>query len=266
MGVLVLRDLGERAEALEWLDRCERESERVGLGFVARDCQLQRALLLAQAGELSRAELELSRAGHQRGTGWRGVHRPQAEAEVASLRGDSTEAIAAAQRAMARVAPGAACFRVWAAVDMAPLLAANGAPDLARDAVAATLATLDDLFPGARGHVHRARMLATRACLQFDAGEPDAACESVRACFDEAPWTTSLKNFVNGHSATRSASSHSAGTSPRLGKVGRSPDSCFVPEWEPPRTTGQLAGADPEPSSSRDWVSRKTKRPKVFCG
>jgi DNA-binding SARP family transcriptional activator/ATP/maltotriose-dependent transcriptional regulator MalT len=186
MVVLVLRDLGEREQALEWLDRCERESERVGLGFVARDCQLQRALLLAQAGELSRAELELSRAGHQRGTGWRGVHRPQAEAEVASLRGDSTEAIAAAQRAMARVAPGAACFRVWAAVDMAPLLAANGAPELARDAVAATLATLDDLFPGARGHVHRARMLATRACLQFDAGEPDAACESVRDCFEQA--------------------------------------------------------------------------------
>jgi len=87
---------------------------------------------------------------------------------------------------MARVAPGAACFRVWAAVDMAPLLAANGAPGLARDAVAATLATLDDLFPGARGHVHRARMLATRACLQFDAGEPDAACESVRDCFEQA--------------------------------------------------------------------------------
>ena len=33
MVVLVLRDLGERAQALDWLDRCERESERVGLGL-----------------------------------------------------------------------------------------------------------------------------------------------------------------------------------------------------------------------------------------
>jgi DNA-binding SARP family transcriptional activator len=186
MVVLVLRDLGERAQALEWLDRCEREAERVGLGFVARDCQLQRALLLAQAGDLSGAELELSRAGRQRGTGWRGVHRPQAEAEVANLRGESPEAIAAALRALERVAPGAVCFRVWATVDMAPLLAANGAPDLARDAVATTLGTLDDVFPGERGRAHRARLLATRACLEFDAGEPGAACDSVRRCFDEA--------------------------------------------------------------------------------
>jgi ATP/maltotriose-dependent transcriptional regulator MalT/DNA-binding SARP family transcriptional activator len=186
MVVLVLRDLGERAKALEWLDRCERESERVGLGFVARDCQLQRALLLAQAGDLSGAELELSRAGRQRGTGWRGVHRPQAEAEVASLRGATADAVTAAQRALARVAPGAVCFRVWAAVDMAPLLAANGAPDLARQAVDTTLATLDERFPGERGRLHRARLLAARACLQFDGGEPAEACESVRWCFHQA--------------------------------------------------------------------------------
>jgi DNA-binding SARP family transcriptional activator len=186
MLVLVLRDLGERAQALDWLDRCERESERIGLGFVARDCQLQRALLLAQAGDLSGAELQLSRAGHQRGAGWRGVHRPQAEAEVASLRGDTGEAVAAAQRALRRVGPGAVCFRVWAAVDMAPLLAANGAPELARDAIETTIATLDERFPGPRGRVHRARLLATRACLQLDGGEPEAACESVARCFAEA--------------------------------------------------------------------------------
>jgi tetratricopeptide (TPR) repeat protein len=186
MVVLVLRDLGERAQAFEWLDRCERESERIGLGFVARDCQLQRALLLAQAGDLSGAELELSRAGRQRGTGWRGVHRPQAEAEVASLRGATGEAVAAAQRALARVAPGAVCFRVWATVDMAPLLAANGAPDLARDAIDTTLATLDAVFPGARGRLHRARLLAARACLQFDGGKPGEACDSVRRCFHQA--------------------------------------------------------------------------------
>jgi ATP/maltotriose-dependent transcriptional regulator MalT/DNA-binding SARP family transcriptional activator len=186
MVVLVLRDLGERAEALEWLDRCEHEAEAVGLGFVARDCQLQRALLLAQAGDLAGAELELSRAGHQRGTGWRGVHRPQAEAEIASLRGDAVAAVAAAQRALERVTPGAVCFRVWATVDMAPLLAANGAPDLAHVALARTMKTLDERFPGEAGRLHRARLLAARACLEYEAGEPDAACESLQRCFIEA--------------------------------------------------------------------------------
>src|SRR3954452_17732589 len=100
MVVLVLRDLGERSAALGWLDRCEQEAERAGMGFVERDCQLQRASLLAQLGDLSGAELELARAGPRRGTGWRGVHRGEAEAQVASLRGDSAEAVAAAQRAL----------------------------------------------------------------------------------------------------------------------------------------------------------------------
>ena len=102
--------------ALEWLDRCEREAERLGLGFVARDCQLQRAFLLARAGELSRARSSSWRArATQRGTGWRGVHRHEAEAQVAALRGDRAAAVtaasarAAARRARARSAT--ACGR-----------------------------------------------------------------------------------------------------------------------------------------------------------
>ena len=186
MVVLVLRDLGERGAALEWLDRCEREAERAGMGFVERDSQLQRASLLAQQGDLSRAELELARAGPRRGTGWRGVHRGEAEAHVASLRGDTAEAVAAAQRALDRVAPGPVCYRVWCAADMAPLLAQNGAPELAREAVDYALAALDERFPREHGRLHRARLLATRAHLEHSAGELEASSESVSWAFDEA--------------------------------------------------------------------------------
>jgi ATP/maltotriose-dependent transcriptional regulator MalT/DNA-binding SARP family transcriptional activator len=186
MSALVLRDLGENDAALAQLDYCEREAERAGMGFVARDCQLQRASLLAQKGDLSRAELELARAGQRRGAGWRGVHRGEAEAHVASLRGDSAEAVAAAQRALDRVAPGPVCYRVWCAVDMAPVLAANGAPDLARTAIDNALAALDERFPREHGRMHRARLLATRAYLEHSAGELEASSESIRWAFDEA--------------------------------------------------------------------------------
>ena len=186
MGVLVLRDLGERSEALEWLERCERESVRAGLGFVERDCQLQRASLYAQQGDLARAELELARAGSQRGTGWRGAHRHEAEAQVASLRGDSATAVAAAQQALERVAPGPVCYRVWTAIDMAPVLGDNGAPELAYKAVCRALSLLNERFPREHGSMHRARLLAARACLEHAAGDLESASESVSWAWDEA--------------------------------------------------------------------------------
>ena len=146
MVALVNRDMGNDDAAQQWLDRTEREAERLGLGFVARDCQLQRAFLLARAGELARAELELARAGERRGTGWRGVHRHEAEAQVAALRGNTAAAVTAARRALERVAPGAVCYRVWTAMNMVGVLAENGAPDVAQVAVDEALATLDACF------------------------------------------------------------------------------------------------------------------------
>ena len=186
MVVLVHRDLGDDGAALRWLDRTEREAERLGLGFVARDCRLQRAFLLARAGALAPAELELARAGERRGTGWRGVHRHEAEAQVAALRGDPAAAVTAAKRALERVAPGAVCYRVWTAANMAPVLAENGAPDVARAAVAEALAMLDACFPGARGRVHRAGLLASRARLEYDTGEPERSSASLARCWEEA--------------------------------------------------------------------------------
>jgi DNA-binding SARP family transcriptional activator len=173
MKVLVLRDLGEREAAPEALDRCERESERAGLGFVARDCQLQRAILLAQARDLSHAEIELARAGHRRGAGWRGLHRELAEAHVAALRGDGRAAGDAARRALERVAPGPLSFRVWAVVELVAI-----APEVAAPAI-------DDLLDRS-GRLHRARLLAARAYLEHARGEAATACETVRRCWEEA--------------------------------------------------------------------------------
>jgi ATP/maltotriose-dependent transcriptional regulator MalT/DNA-binding SARP family transcriptional activator len=184
--IWVCLDLGDRRAAFEWLERCQQESERVGLGFVARDVHLQRAFLLAQQGRLSSAELELGLAGPRQGTGWRGVNRHKAEAQVAAARGDVAEAEAAAERALARVASGPICFRVWAALDMAPVLAESGAPALARRAIGEALSTLDASFPGSSGAFHRARLLAVRAWLEYEGGEADAAYQSVSRCWQEA--------------------------------------------------------------------------------
>jgi ATP/maltotriose-dependent transcriptional regulator MalT/DNA-binding SARP family transcriptional activator len=183
---LVHLDIGEEDDALEWLARCERESERLGLGFIARDAHLQRASLLAQRGDLPGAERELELAGTKQGTGWRGVSRPVAEADVASARGDAREAVAAAQRALDRVRPGVISFRVWAALDMARVLADNGSPAQAREALEEARAALDESFPGKLGSYHRARLLAARAWLEYEAGENESARTTLGRAWEEA--------------------------------------------------------------------------------
>ena len=183
---LVHLDLGERAAALDCLERCERESDRLGLGFVSRETHLRRAALFAERGELSDAQVELARAGELRGTGWRGVSRHKAEAIVASLRGDREEAVAAAERAIERVAPGIILFRVWTALDLAPVLAENGRASRAREVVAEALTDLDEHFPGPRGHYHRARLLAVAAWLAHEAGDREAASSTMLVAWAEA--------------------------------------------------------------------------------
>ncbi len=183
---LVHLDIGEVAMAMESFERCQQESERLGLGFVARDAHLQRATLLAEQGELDAAELELRRAGTHEGTGWRGVSRHTAAAEVASARGDAQEAIAEAQRALVRVRAGLVCYRVWAAIAMAIVLAKSGSPDLAGSAVDDALSVLDQHFPAERGRYHRARLIATRAWLEHEAGRREAAARALKRCWEEA--------------------------------------------------------------------------------
>jgi ATP/maltotriose-dependent transcriptional regulator MalT/DNA-binding SARP family transcriptional activator len=179
-------DIGEVAEAIQWFERSQREAERHGLGFVARDAELRRAVLLVQRGELAGAELELARAGPHEGTGWRSVSHHTLDAFIAASAGDGPEAALAAERALAQVRPGPACFRVWVALDMAVALAESGSPKLARRVITDARSALDEQYPGESGHYHRARLIAARAWLDFESGEREAAYGGLRRCSEEA--------------------------------------------------------------------------------
>ena len=183
---LVHLDIGEEDEALRWFESCGREAHRRGLEFIATDARLQRAALLAKRGRVQEAQQELESAGSRQGTGWRGVSRPKAEALVAAARGDSSEAFAAAERALARVRPGLVCYQVWAAIDMAIVLAENGSPERAKKAISDAMETLDERYPEGLGSYHRARLLAARAWLEYQTDHRDAAYRHLRHCWEEA--------------------------------------------------------------------------------
>jgi LuxR family transcriptional regulator, maltose regulon positive regulatory protein len=185
-GVLViLRDLGHREAALALLDRCEQESERLGQVFGAGDFRAQRASLLARAGDLPTAEVFLAQSARHRGV-WRGLFHAEAEADVAIARGDGAAAAEAAQRALGCAASAPPPWQVRCTVEMATLLAQAGAPALARAAIDATLGVVDERFPAARGSHHRAWLLAARACVEHQAGDLGASCETLRCAWAEA--------------------------------------------------------------------------------
>jgi ATP/maltotriose-dependent transcriptional regulator MalT len=184
--LVTLRNLGLWDEALEWVERCARESERVGLGFALRDFRLQRATLLAETGDLSRAETELARTGTDRGSGWRTVFDAEAEAHVAGLRGDGSSAIESARRAMDAAVDAPMPWRALATIELAAVLTDAGAPGEARTGIDNTLAALDERFPGESGRLHRAWLLAARAAVEHRSGEAAASVRSLAAAWSEA--------------------------------------------------------------------------------
>jgi ATP/maltotriose-dependent transcriptional regulator MalT/DNA-binding SARP family transcriptional activator len=184
--LVTLRNLGLWDEALEWVERCARESERVGLGFGLRDFRLQRATLLAETGDLSRAETELARTGTDRGSGWRAVFDAEAEAHVAGLRGDGSSAIESARRALDAAGSAPMPWRVLATVELAEVLAEAGAPGEARTGIQTALAALDERFPAERGRLHRAWLLAARAAVEHRSGEASASVRSLAEAWSEA--------------------------------------------------------------------------------
>lgn len=186
MVLAILRTFGERAAGLEWIDRCERDAERTGVGFAVRDFHLQRASLLAQEGRLADAEAELTRAGERSGAGWRALYEAEAQAHIALLRGDSGAAVAAAQRALASSEAAPLPWLARVGFEMPAVLAEAGALEVAAEELAARLATLDERFPGAGGRLHRAWLLASRACLEQRRGESEAACRTIVAAWGEA--------------------------------------------------------------------------------
>jgi len=186
MVLVILRNLGEREQALEWVVRCEREGERVGLGFAVRDFRLQRATLLAQLGELGEAEAALAAAGASELEIWRDVYQFEAEAHLALLRGDEAAATEAARKALASCAGAPMPWCGLATVEMAAVLAESGALDAAAEGLEVTLALLAERFAGPPGSLHRSWCLAARACLEQRQGDEEAACASLAAAWEEA--------------------------------------------------------------------------------
>lgn len=186
MTLSTLRNLGERQAALRWADRCEEESERVGLGWAQRDFRLQRASLLAQTGDLPRAEVELARARIRGDTGWRALFESEAEAHVASLRGDAPAAVAAARVALDAAARAPWPWRAFATVELAGVLSDAGEPAEAARAIEASLAALDEMLPGERGRFHRASFLAARAMVEYRTGAEEAARRSMSVAWAQA--------------------------------------------------------------------------------
>lgn len=186
MVLVIQRNLGRREAIPGWLERCETEAGRVGLGFALRDFRLQRASWLAQEGELAAAEAQLARAGERRGSGWRGIYEAEAKAHVAALRGDVADAVAAARTALDIAVDAPMPWRPLVVCEMSELLAEAGEVEVARAAIETTLRALDERFPGKPGSLHRAWLLTARACLEYRTGEAGPACHSLALAWEEA--------------------------------------------------------------------------------
>ncbi|MFN8160872.1 MAG: BTAD domain-containing putative transcriptional regulator [Solirubrobacterales bacterium] len=184
--LVILRLTGRRGDALAWLERCEEEAERVGMGFATQDFRLQRASLLARRGELEHAEIELAHAGGREGGGWGGIYQAEAEARVASGRGEAAVAATAARAALDHAARAPMPWRVLICMEMAALLCEAGAPEAALEAIARTRSVLDEQFPGERGRLYRAWLLASAACLGHRTGEAPSACEELARAWEQA--------------------------------------------------------------------------------
>ena len=171
---------------MEWFERSQRESERRGLGFVARDAMWRRACLLAQRGDLDGAQLELTRAGRPRA--------PGGAASAATPRRLSSPPAAGTRRRpwqrrggrSSASRPGLVCYRVWAALDIATVLGEVGSHELASQG--------DRGGPvGPRRAVpRRARPLPPGApagdarLARLRPGEPGGGVRRSRLCWEEA--------------------------------------------------------------------------------
>jgi ATP/maltotriose-dependent transcriptional regulator MalT/DNA-binding SARP family transcriptional activator len=183
---LLHMERGEYDTALECWARTGTEATRSGLDYVGRVARFERALILGFQGRREEAELEIERAGPVVGTGWRDQSFEKARAVTASLAGDAPAALAAAERALALAAASPTNFRVWAAVELAPVLEVGGAGGRAFAVVDEVLAAVDDHYPGGRGRYNRARLLAARAWLHDRADRTEQADADIARCFAEA--------------------------------------------------------------------------------
>lgn len=183
---MVQMDAGQYAEALRTWGRLVTETERSGLTFAASTARWQRAFLYANSGDLALAEDELRRAGVPSGGGWPDRSFHTASAAIALMRDEPEAAVAHAQRAQELVSSAAINFRFWNTTEVAPILVAAGAPQLARQAVDDTLDAFDTAFSGDDGRGPRARLLALRAWLRDVEGDVAGADADIERSWAQA--------------------------------------------------------------------------------
>ncbi len=183
---LVQMDVGEYDAALHTWTRTGALARGVGVSWVARQADWERALAFALQGRLVDAQLALDRAGPPLGTGWRDLSHYKARAAAAALRDDLSSALVAAERALRLAARAPTSFRVSTAVELAPILEASGAAGRALEVVDDVLCVVDQQFAGPRGSFLRARLLSARAWLHERDGRGGAAEEDLGRAFVEA--------------------------------------------------------------------------------
>jgi DNA-binding SARP family transcriptional activator len=187
LGVLAIMyaDRGDAEEALRrWTAILDTVRGR-GAPLLTDAAHAWGAVLHARAGRLPEAEAELAQL---RGveTSARSYVNALAPAAVASLRGDVVHTMAAAERTLATVETGPILFRYWAQADLVPMLADVGLVEPAGSVLADTLTLVDRHYPGELGSFLRGRLLGLRAWLRSADGDAVGADADLRAVWDTA--------------------------------------------------------------------------------
>ena len=181
----LLAEQGADDEALAAFEQAAAAAAARSDRRLAAAVRAQRALLLVGAGSLAEAELELGRAGSVPAACRDAAHEA-AVAAVAAVRGDASDALAAADRAIAAAARGPLAERLSVTATLAPLMAEAGAPGLAGETVARALAEAEERLGAEDSAWARARLLVQRAWLAGLRGDEGAADADAAAAWTAA--------------------------------------------------------------------------------
>jgi tetratricopeptide (TPR) repeat protein len=184
---IALGDQGRDAEALAVWERVDELARRAHVSSVLKTSLFWRALLHARAGRLEPASEYLARASMTTGSGWRDYVEEVARAKVAALRGDSSGAVSASERAVALVAERAPItHRFLTTIELAPVLFEAGLPAMARSLLDEALGLCDLHVPGQSGSYSRSLLLAVRAWLRDAEGDEAGAMNDLEHMWQSA--------------------------------------------------------------------------------
>ena len=185
VAALILMDEGRDDEAHEMWSRMEEAAAGAHMPYLVSLARAERARVHVRAGLPDQAEEELARAGPIH-SGWEGYAWELVDAGVAAQRGNASEAVAAAERALARGASATVLERERIALEVVPILFEAGAAARATAVVDDALELLDSRYQGEAGRYMRSLLLGLRASMREAAGETEAAVAELRLAWDEA--------------------------------------------------------------------------------